>query len=257
MSAFKQPPMDEVRDATSRQRQPSNRPVTLESPAKRAVVFDLDGVLVMSEHLWEEAWRSYSGQFGYTWTAEDTRQCQGMSVAEWAAYVAVRSTRDPGDAARNVIDRVSQSYQAGRVKLVDGAEPLVAAVASRVSVGLASSAPREIIDTVMQTMGIGHHFSATVSSAEVPHGKPSPDVYCEAIRRLGADPSRSLAVEDSSNGVRAAAAAGLRVIAVPHEQYPLAPDAVALADSVHESLADVKDELVRILDGRAPELVHR
>ena len=84
----------------------------------------------------------------------------------------------------------------------------------------------------MGAMGIGPWFSATVSSAEVPRGKPSPDVYAEAVRRLGVDPARSAAVEDSSNGIRAAAAAGLTVIAVAHEQYPIAPDALALASSV-------------------------
>ena len=215
---------------------------------RRGVVFDLDGVLVMSEHLWEEAWRFYAAQYAYAWTADDTRQCQGMSVNEWATHLAVRSSGTPAAAARGVIDRANESYAAGRVTLIDGAAELVAAVAGRVPIGLASSAPREIIDTVMDTMGIGRYFSATVSSAEVPRGKPSPDVYSEAVKRLGVDPSASIAVEDSSNGVRAAAGAGLLVIAVAHDPYPLAPDAAALAVSVQRSLAGVKDEILGILD---------
>jgi beta-phosphoglucomutase-like phosphatase (HAD superfamily) len=222
------------------------------SARRRGVVFDLDGVLVMTEHLWEEAWQFYAAQRGYAWTADDTRACQGMSVTEWATYVAVRTSGTSAAAARDVIDRVNMSYAAGRVSLALGAENLVAAVAARVPIGLASSAPREIIDTVMETMGIGRYFSVTVSSAEVSRGKPSPDVYREAIQRLGVDPSGSLAVEDSSNGVRAAAAAGLAVIAVVHEPYPLAPDAAALVAKVHHSLAGVKGEIMRILDRPMP-----
>ena len=140
------------------------------------------------------------------------------------------------------------AYDSGRVSLFDGAADVVADVSRRVPVGLASSAPRAVIDTVMATMGIGRYFGATVSSAEVPRGKPSPDVYVEAIRRLGIDSAGSVAVEDSNNGVRAAAAAGLRVIAFAHGEYPLAPDAIGLVESVQESLPAVRDEILRLLD---------
>lgn len=173
-----------------------------------------------------------------------------MSVPEWGAYLGTRSSGDGEGAAAAVIAAVVESYRSGRVTLIDGAAELVAAVALRVPVGLASSAPREIIDTVMGTMGLGPYFSATVSSAEVARGKPSPDVYAEAVNRLGIDPARSVAVEDSSNGVRAAAAAGLAVVAVAHEQYPFAPDALALADSVRTTLSQVRDDIERLLDER-------
>lgn len=226
------------------------------STGQPGVVFDLDGVLVMSEHLWEDAWQFYAAQHGYPWTVEDTRQCQGMSVAEWSRYLAARSSGKAEHAARRVIARIITSYRADRVTLVPGAEALVAAVASRVPVALASSAPREIIDTVMGAMGLGDYFSATVSSGEVARGKPSPDVYREAVLRLGVDAASSIAVEDSSNGVRAAAAAGLRVIAVPSREYPLAQDAKALAASVQGSLAGVGDEISRMLD-RYPHGVER
>jgi HAD superfamily hydrolase (TIGR01509 family) len=217
-------------------------------PEQIGVVFDLDGVLVMTEHLWEEGWSYYSAQHGYAWSADDTRPCQGMSVPEWAAYLAARSSGDAADAARVVTDRVIESYLAGRVRLCEGALELAAAVASRVPTALASSAPREVIDTAMSGLGLGPYFSATVSSAEVARGKPSPDVYLEAIRRIGVDPQSSLAVEDSSNGIRAAAAAGLRVIAVAHEQYPLAPDAAALSVSIEPTLAAVSARVLSILD---------
>ena len=214
----------------------------------RGVVFDLDGVLVMSERLWEEAWTAYAARHGYGWTADDTRRCQGMSVPEWGAYLGERSSGDAADASRGVIADVVESYRSGRVTLLEGAAELVTSVASRVPIGLASSAPREIIDTVMGTMEIGRFFSATVSSAEVAHGKPSPDVYAEAVNRLGIEAARSLAVEDSSNGVRAAAAAGLTVIALAHEEYPLAPDAVALSHRVRTTLGQVRDDIMELLD---------
>lgn len=226
----------------------SVRSTTRDLVTKRGVVFDLDGVLVMSEHLWEEAWTAYAAKYQRAWTGADTRNCQGMSVPEWGAYLAARSSGDADGAAAAVVALVVDAYRDGVVELIDGAAELVAAVASRVPVGLASSAPREIIDMVLGTMGIGHNFSATVSSEEVPCGKPCPDVYAEAVNRLGVDPSGSVAVEDSSNGVRAAAAAGLKVIALEHAQYPLASDAVALADSVHDSLGSIRDEILRLLD---------
>ncbi len=213
------------------------------------VVFDLDGVLVMSEHLWEEAWHAYAAAAGYAWTAQDTRRCQGMSVMEWGTYLADRTTHDIPGAIDAVIGSVSDAYDAGEVALVEGARELVEAVAARVPVALASSAPRRIIDTVMDAMGLGPWFGATVSSSEVAAGKPSPDVYLEAIRRLGIDAAGSFAVEDSSNGIRAAAAAGLTVLGVPHPAYPVAADAAAAADSLHDSLAGVRRRLLALFDG--------
>lgn len=211
------------------------------------VVFDLDGVLVLSEHLWEEAWLDYAGRYRYAWTADDTRRCQGMSVVEWGTYLADRTSRDTPAAIEAVIGGVAHAYDSGQVSLVAGAEDMVRAVAARVPVALASSAPRRIIDTVMDSMGLGPWFGATVSSSEVAAGKPSPDVYLEAIRRLGIRAAGSLAVEDSSNGIRAAAAAGLIVLAVPNPAYPVAPDAAAAADSIHVSLDGVSRRLLALL----------
>ena len=212
------------------------------------VVFDLDGVLVQSEHLWEEAWLAYAAAADYAWTAHDTRNCQGMSVQEWGTYLADRTGHDAPAAIDAVVGHVARAYDTGEVGLVAGADDLVRAVAARVPIALASSAPRRIIDTVMGAMGLGSWFGATVSSSEVAAGKPSPDVYLEAIRRLGIQATGSLAVEDSSNGIRSAAAAGLTVLAVPNPAYPVAPDAAAAADSVHDSLSGVGRRLLFLLD---------
>lgn len=217
------------------------------------VVFDLDGVLVMSEHLWEAAWIEYARATGGVWRPDDTRRCQGKSVPEWGAYLAARTSGDAADAVEAVIASVARAYDSGQVALVPGARDLVASIAARVPVALASSAPRRIIDTVMDSMGLGTWFGATVSSAEVAAGKPSPDVYLAAVARLGIEPEGSLAVEDSSNGIRAAAAAGLTVLAVPNPSYPLAPDAMTLAESTHASLELAGHRLLRLIETRTAE----
>lgn len=222
------------------------------SHAARGVVFDLDGVLVRSEHLWEAGWRAYAGRHAAAWGEGDTRACQGMSVPEWGRYLADRTSRDPQDAASSVIASVVAAYRAGEVALAPGAADVVAAAAARGPVALATSAPREVIEVVMEGLGLGGWFAAAVSSAEVRAGKPDPAVYLEAMRRAGI--AGGIAVEDSSNGVRAAARAGLIVLALPDPAYPLAADALALADSIHGSLAEVRRRLVQLLADE-PEVV--
>jgi HAD superfamily hydrolase (TIGR01509 family) len=205
-------------------------------------------VLVHSEHLWEAGWIAYADRHASTWTAQDTRACQGMSVPEWGRYLADRTSDDPDEASGAVIDSVVAAYRAGEVALAPGAIELVGAAAARGPVALATSAPREVIEVVMDVWGLGPSFATAVSSAEVRAGKPDPAVYLEAMRRAGI--TGGVAVEDSSNGVRAAAGAGLTVLAVPDAAYPLAPDAAALADSIHGSLDAVRDRMVELLDGR-------
>lgn len=212
------------------------------------VVFDLDGVIVASEHLWEAGWSRVSAEQGVDWTADDTRTCQGKSVPEWAAYLADR-TGLPAQRARDlVVDDVVDAYDSGAVELLPHAAEMVQGAQRRVPVGLASSAPREVIDRVIARPELRGCFSATVSSAEVRRGKPSPDVYLAAVAMLGGDAARSYAVEDSSNGIRAAAAAGLSVLGIEHEQFPIAPDAAALTVSIFRSLDELQNRLFADLD---------
>lgn len=225
--------------------------MTALAPAYDGVIFDLDGVLTDTEHLWEENWTAYAARHGHAWSAEDTAQVQGMSAPEWGAYLG-RVCGDPEPAATvvdAVVDGMIAALEGGRVELADGARKLVEAMAARVPIALASSAPRRMIDAILGSTGLIAHFAATVSSEEVPRGKPSPDVYQEAARRLGLDPRRCLGIEDSSNGIRAAAAAGLTVVAIPNPVYPPKPDALALAAAAHGSLALVQRELEARLDG--------
>ncbi|MET9338294.1 HAD family phosphatase [Nonomuraea sp. NPDC003804] len=210
----------------------------------RPVVFDLDGVLVDSEPVWEEVRRAYVAAHGGTWLPETQSRLMGMSTSEWAAYLAELGVRrSPDEIAAGVVGLMAERYRHG-VPLMPGAKEAVARLAEHRPLGLASSSPRALIDVVLDATGLGAFFSATVSTEEVAYGKPAPDGYLEAARRLGADPRGCVAVEDSSNGLRSAAAAGMRVIAVPHPRYPPAPDALELAAAVVPALGDLTPVLV-------------
>ena len=210
-----------------------------------ACVFDLDGVLVDSEPVWEEVRRAYVADHGGTWQPDTQTRLMGMSTAEWASYLhelGVQQT--PDKIARGVIDEMAARYRDG-VPLMPKAVETVRRLSETVTLGLASSSPRRLIDVVLDTAGLTECFAATVSTEEVERGKPAPDGYLEAARRLGADPRGCVAVEDSSNGLRSAYAAGMHVIAVPHPRYPPAPDALALAWRVLPSLDALTPELLR------------
>lgn len=207
----------------------------------RGVVFDLDGIVIDSEHLWEEGWRAYAERAGSTWSHDDTLAVQGMSSPEWSSHIAEHVGR-PGTAAE-VADyciafTIRRIVADGQGPLIDGAGDLVARAAAAVPIALASSAARPAIDAVLEHHHLTHLFSATVSSEEVERGKPSPDVYLEAVRRLGLTSEHCLAVEDSSNGIRAARAAGLLVVAIPNPTYPPAADATEMAHYVARDHAD-------------------
>ncbi|WP_157248969.1 HAD family hydrolase [Nonomuraea typhae] len=193
-------------------------------------MFDLDGVLVDSEPVWEEVRRAFVAEHGGTWQPDTQSRLMGMSTGEWAAYLHELGVRlPPAEIAAGVIQQMKARYHDKGVPLMPGAAAAVARMAAAVPLGLASSSPRALIDTVLAETGLGTHFLATVSTEEVERGKPAPDGYLAAARALGVAPERCVAVEDSSNGLRSAHAAGMRIIAIPHPVYPPAPDALALA----------------------------
>jgi HAD superfamily hydrolase (TIGR01509 family) len=210
----------------------------------RAVIFDLDGVLINSEPVWDEVRRDIAAQAGVPWPDEATRAMQGMSTVEWSTYLAstVGVPGSPGELAKRVIGAVEQRY-AARLPLIPGAVEAVSRLAGHFRLGLASSSPRRLIDTVLDRSGMAARFEATVSTEEVEAGKPSPAVYREAIRRLEVPAAGTAAVEDSSNGLRSAHAAGLTVVALPHDAFPPAADALALAAVQVQDLADLTPEL--------------
>ncbi|WUJ70375.1 HAD family phosphatase [Kribbella soli] len=209
-----------------------------------AVVFDLDGVLIDSEPLWDDVRRGVVASAGRDWPGDATEALQGMSTPEWSAYLTDLGVPGPAEeVATRVIDGMVERYRS-HLPLLPGAVEAVQRLASRWPLGLASSSPRRLIDTVLESAQLTDHFRVTVSTEEVGAGKPSPAVYNEVVRRLGADSSRVVAIEDSSNGLRSASAAGLRVIAVPNANYPPQEDALALASVVVRSLDEVTLEVV-------------
>ena len=205
-----------------------------------AVVFDLDGVLIDSEPVWEQARRGFVRERGGRWPDDAQTRLLGMSTAEWASYLSADLGVDlpPDEVADIVIDRMAARYADG-LPLIPGADDALRRLSARWPLALASSSPRRLIDSVLAAVGWGELFEATVSTDEVGRGKPAPDVYSEAARRLGQIASACTAVEDSSNGMRSAAAAGMRVIAIPRPQYAPAPDALKLAALVLTRLADL------------------
>jgi HAD superfamily hydrolase (TIGR01509 family) len=203
-----------------------------------AVVFDLDGVLLDSEQVWDEARRELVAETGGRWTEDAATDMLGMSAPEWSRYVQERLgvPLAPDAIDRDVVDRVVARY-ARELPALAGARDAVERLGARWPLGLATSSNREVVEVVLDALGVRGRFAATVSSEEVARGKPSPDVYLEATRRLGVDPAAAVAIEDSANGIRSAVAAGLRVVAIPNPHFPPAPDALALAHEVREDLA--------------------
>ncbi|MEH0982028.1 HAD family hydrolase [Micromonospora sp. CPCC 205556] len=210
-----------------------------------AVVFDLDGVIVDSEPVWEEVRRAYVAAHGGTWQSDTQRRLMGMSTGEWAEYLSgeLGVDRAAGQVATEVVDEMTDRY-ARHVPLIDDADRVVRRLAGRWPLGLASSSPTRLIAAALAATDLADAFRVTLSTEETARGKPAPDVYLTVAERLGVDPARCVAIEDSSNGVRSAAAAGMPVVAIPHGSYPLDPDAQALAAVVLTSVRELTPEVV-------------
>ena len=210
-----------------------------------AVVFDLDGLLLDSEQVWDEAREQLAKERGGRWHDQAQKDMMGMSSTEWSRYMHDRIglPEPPEEINREVVERLAAIYRE-HLPVIPGAKEAVERLAARWPLGLASSSNRELIDLALDLLGVKHLFAATVSSEEVARGKPAPDVYLEVARRLGVDPTHAAAVEDSNNGILAAKAAGMRVLAIPNRHFPPGEDALARADVVLDSLAELTPETV-------------
>ncbi|HMC05033.1 MAG TPA: HAD family phosphatase [Actinomycetota bacterium] len=218
-----------------------------------AVVFDLDGVLIDSERVWEEVRRAFVADGGGRWMPDTQRRLMGMSTSEWARYLSeeLGVGMAPDDVARGVVERMNERY-ASDLPLMPGAVEAVRRMGSRWTLGLASSSPPGIIRMVLERAGLAGAFGAVASSDEVAAGKPASDVYLLAAARLGVAAASSVAIEDSSNGLRSASAAGYRVVAIPQPAYPPDPEALDLASVRLDSLDDLTPEVVEGLVRRTP-----
>jgi HAD superfamily hydrolase (TIGR01509 family) len=210
-----------------------------------AVVFDMDGVLLQSEEVWDEVREEYVRERGGRYDSAIQRAMMGMSSPEWSRFLHDEAgvPDEPQEINDEVVRRMLAAYRE-RLPLLPGAAEAVRRIAGRFPLGLASSSNREIIDAVLDLSGLAPCFTVTVSSEEVPHGKPAPDVYLEAARRLGVEPVRCAAVEDSHGGIRSAKSAGMRVIAIPNPTYPPDDEALALADVTVRSLDELTPDAV-------------
>ena len=210
-----------------------------------AVVFDLDGVIVDSEHVWDAAREVLARERGGHWHENAQTDMMGMSSTEWSCYmhnvIGLKDT--PEEISAAVVSRLEATYRE-ELPLIDGAPEAIARLAERWPLAVASSSNRPIINLVLELSGLDRFFRVTVSSEEVQHGKPSPDVYLEAALRLGVDPEHAVAVEDSHNGILAAKAGGMRVVAIPNRRYQPGEGALAEADVVLEDISELTPEAV-------------
>ena len=210
-----------------------------------AVVFDLDGVLIDSETVWDDVREALVRERGGRWHDRAQADMMGMSSTEWSRYMheELALPEPPEEINAEVVRRMLVRYR-DDLPLLDGAVAAVERLAEVFTLALASSSNRPLIDAVLESSGLARHFAATVSSEEVARGKPAPDVFLEAARRLGVEPQSCAAVEDSANGLRAARAAGMRVLALPNTHYPPDADALAQADAVLGSLAELTPDAI-------------
>jgi HAD superfamily hydrolase (TIGR01509 family) len=219
-----------------------------------AIVFDMDGVIIDTEQVWSDVRHDFAVAQGGHWTPEiDQPKVMGANSMQWAA-----SMRD-----NNGVDLSSEEIYAGIVaelrrrfarhlEVMTGAPEAIAQLARAYRLGVASSSPLELIEYALDLAGLRGHFTEVISSDDVALGKPEPQVYLEACRRLGTAPARAAAVEDSSNGLKAAHAAGLAVIAIPHPAFPASPEALALADLRLGSITELTVAAVERLGQRDP-----
>ncbi|HZQ80682.1 MAG TPA: HAD family phosphatase [Gaiellaceae bacterium] len=208
-----------------------------------AVVFDLDGVIVDSEQVWDDVRERYTNEVGGTYTETATRDMMGMSSVEWSRYMseALGVPGTPEEINAAVVERMLERY-GDAPPLIPGAVAAVRRISARLPCAIASSSNPELIEVVIRVAGLADVFAVAVSSQEVARGKPAPDVYLEAARRLAVEPGRCGAVEDSHNGLRSAKRAGMFVVAVPNPHFPPDDESVALADVVLGSIAELQLE---------------
>jgi HAD superfamily hydrolase (TIGR01509 family) len=210
-----------------------------------AVVFDLDGLLLDSEQVWDEVREELVRERGGRWHDRAQKDMMGMSSPEWSRYMheQLGLTASPEEIAAEVVRRMEARYRE-RLPIVPGTRESVERLAARWPLGLASSSNRPLIDLALDVSGLAPYFHTTVSSEEVARGKPAPDVYLEAAKRLGVDPANAAAIEDSHNGILSAGAAGMPVVAIPNRHFPPGDEVLQQADVVLESLDDLTPEVV-------------
>lgn len=205
----------------------------------------MDGVIVESEELWDKARESLVKETGGRWGANSQQAMMGMASHEWSVYVRdeLQVPMSAEDISREVVGRLEALYRED-LPLIEGAAEAVRAAAELWPIAIASSSNRELIDLIADLAGIADVLTTTVSSEEAGRGKPAPDVFLATAEKLGVDPANCVVIEDSSNGIRAGVAAGMKVIAIPNKDFPPSQDALNLATLVLDRVADITNQTI-------------
>ena len=217
-----------------------------------AVIFDMDGVLIDSEGTWSRVRADVVARHGGHWTEQDQRNVMGDNSRQWSAYIK-RTWSVPLSEAeifREVLSTMIAVYERDGLTVLPGAREAVEMLGARYPLAVASSSPRELIAVALRVADLNVAFRVIVSSDDVEHGKPAPDVYILAAARLGVPATACVAIEDSSNGLRAAVAAGMATIAVPNPAFPPAADALRDARAVLLSLHDLTPDFIESLENQ-------
>lgn len=212
----------------------------------QAVVFDMDGVVIDSEVVWQRVRTAYAQEFGRQWTQEDQVAMLGRSTPDWSAQMRARlglQHLSDKDVAQAIIGRMLKAF-AHEVPFRPGALEALQAIAGKYRVGLASGSPRVLVDCVLQHGNIAHCFQSVLSGDDVQHGKPHPEIYLRSLEKLGCAPVAAVGIEDAPNGLRALRNAGMWAIAAPCPEFPLDAESLSLAHRHISSMTELTPELV-------------
>ncbi|MFG2938178.1 HAD family hydrolase [Streptomyces sp. NPDC048282] len=210
------------------------------TPTHRATVFDLDDTLIDTADGWPRACAAFTAGHGHRWGPADTAALHGNGG--WASYVAglCGGTVGAAEVVEECTTAMVRDHAAGLVRALPGALELVREAERHGPIAVATASPRRFVLAVLDGMGLTSRLNAVVCGEDVARGKPAPDAYLHAAARLGLPPAGCLAVEDSPHGIRSAAAAGMRVLAIPRDgmrlPVPIAPLITDQADTAAAAL---------------------
>jgi HAD superfamily hydrolase (TIGR01509 family) len=213
----------------------------------RAVVFDMDGVLIDSEVIWRQVRKDYAAEIGQVWTETDQMDMLGRSTPDWSALMRERlriTHLSAADLAQEILGRVQDAF-ARDLPQRPGAAAALQALAQRYPMALASGSPRPLVESAMRITGFAPYFRSILCGDDVQHGKPHPEIYLRSLHKLGVEPEQAAGVEDAPNGLRALRAAGMWAVAAPCPEFPLDAASHALG---HVHISTLEDLNVALLD---------
>lgn len=210
-----------------------------------AIIFDMDGLLVDSEPIWDQARVNIALRVGKTWNHQDHVNLMGVSTDYWVQYMIDRLglTTTKEEVQKEVVQQMITIYKK-EIPFHPFAVNAVRWAAKRYPTALASGSPPQLIKIVTQSPRLKGCFNVVLSSDEVRVGKPDPAIYLETARRLGVAPENCLCIEDSAFGVLSGRRANMFVINIPDPKFPLSPEQVKHADLVLESLGDLNEQAI-------------